>query len=332
MKDASQRVDVLQRLHRLLVQTRSAARDGVVARRRLERIGQALLKNDPEATLQTLAAEGVPRERGATRDVEEVLQRRVARLRATVAGADEAAAFCWALGHGLVDLAELGPERALVVADELHNAPVCLLHGQPYRTDWHEDAVSLKVLAAWKPTPVEGIVVVEVHPWSRGDGGLRPLAPRSGCVPLGEVTTPGALDLLLRLHLPVGTEPTAAGSIAGGFALRRGDDLLEPGCCCDLGDLEVWRAALEERSEVELAIGHGLWRVHAGPRATKVTLHGEHGEPPKVWFVPSRNLQEELTRAVRLRGRVAKRLVSHLEATGRSECVPAVRGWVQDRS
>jgi hypothetical protein len=147
---------------------------------------------------------------------------------------------------------------------------------------------------------------------------LRPLQPGSWFVPVDQFRSKRQLDLVLRVELKA--EPTkgqlidfeAIGALYGGLAVARGNEIeLEPSCCCNLADLDVWRGALERGTA--LWIGHGNYTLETRNGIATLTIEHERvGAGSTVLRCATSELATALTHAEAERDRFAMRLEEHL--------------------
>lgn len=147
---------------------------------------------------------------------------------------------------------------------------------------------------------------------------LRPLQPGSWFLALDQFTSKRQLDLALRAELDAEAtkgqeiDLEAMGALYGGLAVARGDGIeLEPSCCCNLADVDVWRGALERGTA--LWIGHGNYTLetHSGI-ATLSIEHERVGAGSTLLRCSTTELAIALKHAEAERDRFAMRLEEHL--------------------
>jgi len=111
--------------------------------------------------------------------------------------------------------------------------------------------------------------------WSESlaDAGIQGLIPwRRGSwfVSIDQLRDPRLLRLLVTLANPdiATSDLDEIGPLSGGYILSHEDSTIEPGCCCDLGDLESWRLAATDSTEA-------WWMVWIGHPWTFVRSSGD---------------------------------------------------------
>lgn len=145
--------------------------------------------------------------------------------------------------------------------------------------------------------------------WARllSSWSLRPIQPGSWFVATSELTSPTAVDLLLRAQLswdPAGGTPFPVmdelGPLRGGYTFTLGSAVqLEPGCCCDLSDLTFWASGNEGRATLAvLSIGHGNYTISTAGGITTVEVGSEvRGVAAIVLRYPAPDFELALVRA-----------------------------------
>lgn len=161
---------------------------------------------------------------------------------------------------------------------------------------------------------------------------VRPIKPGSWLVPTHELRSDAAFDAVLRAHLTDSAEPCATtippadeiGSISGGYVFIAGGVIqLEPGCCCDLADLDHWAAAFRgESAEVSLMIGHGNFSLAKDGSDTIVTFTPEQPDcPAVVLHFDAPDVEHAIQHAELEQRRFAESLKSYLSRVAPSERV-----------
>lgn len=140
----------------------------------------------------------------------------------------------------------------------------------------------------------------------------------------------GAFELLVRVHLisdailssssiPVVDEISP---IPGGYALNvDGSVQIEPGCCCDLSDLESWSSAFREGvGPTLLNIGHGCFSLSSDGAVTTITRRSEVvGHEDDTFQYPASAFARALEQADVERKRFAESLKSYVSQFALSE-------------
>lgn len=165
--------------------------------------------------------------------------------------------------------------------------------------------------------------------------GLHPIRPGSWFVAVDQFSSTEAFDLLLRVHLDwdpgVGlpSQPEELGPISGGYAFAVGGAVqLEPGCCCDLSDLDEWsKVRGEDLSLVPLTIGHGGYAASISDGTTTIIITSEdRGTTDTHLQYPTADFEEALARAEKERSQFAALLKKRLRDLGSVSHVDDVVG------
>jgi hypothetical protein len=153
-----------------------------------------------------------------------------------------------------------------------------------------------------RPRP-SGSVLETPEGWARywldcladsGITGLTPLRPASWHVPVHQLGDPETLEKILRIHTRdvFGIEALIDADeipiLSGGLVLlSKGEVLIEPTCCADLGNLSEWRDAAEYRESEwrMLWIGHPWLSVRYEARLLIISEPHESDRPSGRWVV-----------------------------------------------
>jgi hypothetical protein len=158
--------------------------------------------------------------------------------------------------------------------------------------------------------------------------GLSPLHSASWLVPTRQLTSPSILERILSVidrdwgGPEALTDPDGKPVLSGGLALRcKGDVLIAPTCCSDLGNMSEWREAVAYRQpEWKMHwIGHPWLSVRFDAGRLVYSEPHESDSPVARWAVSP----EELGRAVAVAEAeledFARRLEPVLDAMGVTE-------------
>ena len=158
-----------------------------------------------------------------------------------------------------------------------------------------------------------------------GLGGINSVAPGSGLVDLVSLPDEG-LRRLVAVELARGEVDVAVlaaadveqhvSPIAGGLAVRvEGAIVVEPGCCCDLGEITEWERAVDAPEWQDIWVGHDVHRLavrHAdGGHRVRWGRWG-HDEWTGEAVCPTDELPQQLARARQTLERLAARIESLL--------------------
>ncbi len=157
---------------------------------------------------------------------------------------------------------------------------------------------------------------------------LSPLRPASWHVPVHEIGDPETLEKIVRSHVrdAGGIEaPTEADEIpilSGGLALlSKGEVVIEPTCCADLGNLSEWRAAAGYRKSEwrMLWIGHPWLSVRYEGRSLVISEPHESDTPSGRWTVDAGVLDRAVVAAEVELERLYRRLERALMSLGAAD-------------
>lgn len=184
-----------------------------------------------------------------------------------------------------------------------------------------------------RPRP-SGSVLETPEGWARywldsladsGITGLTPLRPGSWHVPAHQLGDPETLEKILRIHTrdvdgieaPIDAEeiPTLSGGLA---LLSKGEVLIEPTCCSDLGNLSEWRNAAGYRQPEwrMLWIGHPWLSARYDGRLLVISEPHESDTPSGRWAVDAGVLDRAVDAAEVELERFSRRLERVLMSLG----------------
>lgn len=149
--------------------------------------------------------------------------------------------------------------------------------------------------------------------------GVDPIAPGSWLVPLVALKSPDLLHRVLQVHFADGVpaDLDEIGPLCGGLALVDGGEMLVlPTCCGDLGDLDNWRTATEQRTESPemLWIGHPWLTVWYQAPMLHIREETEYNLPahPREFVMNPEMLQSAVRQATRELDLFCERVVASL--------------------
>lgn len=151
-----------------------------------------------------------------------------------------------------------------------------------------------------------------------GITGVDPIVPGSWLVGLEALGSREPLVTVLAAHLKTGipADLDQLETLAGGFVLVDGKEVLSlPQCCGDLGDLENWRRAAEQRtaSPETLWIGHPwLSTWYRAPMLHIREVPEHHEQEPKEFAVAPEELLIAVFEAERAIDRFRDRVITLL--------------------
>jgi hypothetical protein len=161
--------------------------------------------------------------------------------------------------------------------------------------------------------------------WSESlaDAGIRGLIPwkrGSWFVTLDQLSDPALLRLLVnRLRPDIATSDLdEIGPLSGGYILSHEETTIQPGCCCDLGDLESWRLAASDPTEAwsMVWIGHPWTFIRSSGDLLHLVEPSEQDSADgltEIIHLSRAELREAVARARAERSRFAERLLPVVE-------------------
>lgn len=170
--------------------------------------------------------------------------------------------------------------------------------------------------------------------------GLKPAFPGSWQVPVSQLTSARTLEKLVMIHLnglgirgfpdedgeEEGDDEEYVGSMPGGYCLvgTDGQVIVDPGCCCDLGDYKFWEScsALSPGETCEQPIGHAEFLVSRDEESLIIHYPAAQGNPAETFHVCPDSLSNALAPArevaLDFRARLEKVLEIILEPSQRA--------------
>jgi hypothetical protein len=181
------------------------------------------------------------------------------------------------------------------------------------------------VFATRSHQPASGTFTEDPEGWFRywseslADAGIHGLIPwtrGSWFVSIDQLRDPGLLRLLITRHHPdiATSDLEQIGPLSGGCILSHEDNAIQPGCCCDLGNLESWQLAATDSTDAwsMVWIGHPWTFVRSSGDLLHFVEPSEHEVAEgltEIIRLTRAELLDAVTRAAAERSHFADRLL-----------------------